>query len=395
MRNVLFCIFHTVLFLLLISITRISIAEDEIEYFVDSNLPVPEVDAKAWALLEFNSGMLVIGKNSEVRHPPASITKLMTNYVVFEALRNGGVSIDDDVSISEKAWRTEGSRMFAQVDTKIELKHLLKSTVIQSGNDAAVALAEHVAGSELGFSALMNQSATNLGLTQSTFENATGLPAPEHRMSAHDIAVLAAAIIRDFPKYYPWYSEKIYTHNDISQYNRNKLLWKDTSVDGLKTGHTEAAGFCLVGSAKRGGQRWIAVVLGSSDERSREKAVLSLLDFAFAAYKPVRLLDQLGGLVSVDVYHGEVDEVRLQANDGVNLVVPMGRENDVTTELQLSPYYLAPIDICQSMGIAVLSLDNKPLINETLYAMSSIKQGGLWKQFVDSIKLKISDLIDD
>ena len=378
--------------LLLIFVSKVTVAENILVQNVKSDLPIPVVDAKAWALLEYNSGMLVVGNNSELPHPPASITKLMTNYVVFEALRNGGITLADDVSISEKAWRTEGSRMFAKVDSTVKLKHLLKSTVIQSGNDAAVALAEHVAGSELGFAALMNQAAVKLGLNQSQFINSTGLPANEHRMSAQDIAILAAAIIRDYPEYYPWYSEQVYTHNNISQYNRNKLLWNDSSVDGLKTGHTEAAGYCLVGSAKRNGQRWIAVVLGSSDERSREKAVLTLLDFAFTAYKSVRLLDQQGGLASVAVYQGEVDEVLLQANGGVDLVVPAGRHNDVTTEFQLSPYYLAPIEIGQSMGVAVLSLDNKPLANVPLVAMSNIKSGGIWKSLVDSVKLKILEL---
>ena len=380
--------------LFLVCIPSITVAVDVLIQNVKTALPIPVVDAKAWALLEFNSGMLVVGNNSELPHPPASITKLMTNYVVFEALRDGGITLNDDVSISEKAWRTEGSRMFAKVDSKVKLKHLLKSTVIQSGNDAAVALAEHVAGSELGFAALMNQASDKIGLNQSRFINATGLPAKEHRMSAQDIAILAAAIIRDYPEYYPWYSEQVYTHNNISQYNRNKLLWKDSSVDGLKTGHTEAAGYCLVGSAKRNGQRWIAVVLGSSDERSREEAVLSLLDFAFNAYKPVRLLDQQGGLASVAVYHGEVDEVLLQANGGIDLVVPAGRQNDVSTEFQLSPYYLAPIEIGQSMGVAVLSLDNKTLANVPLIAMSNIKSGGIWKNLIDSVKLQIRELTD-
>jgi D-alanyl-D-alanine carboxypeptidase (penicillin-binding protein 5/6) len=207
-------------------------------------------------------------------------------------------------------------------------------------------------------------------------------------MSAHDIAILSSAIIREYPKFYAWYSEKEYEHNNIVQYNRNKLLWKDSSVDGLKTGHTEAAGYCLVGSAERNGQRWIAVVLGSKDERSRENAVQSLLDFGFAAYQPVQTLDQQGGLATAQVYLGEVDEVLLQAEHAVNIVVPHGRESDVVVDMQLSPYYLAPIEIGQAMGIATLTLDNKQLADVSLVSMSSIKRGGLWKRFTDSVSLK-------
>ena len=369
-------------------------AQGEIEQLFDVKLAPPTIDARAWALLEFNSGQVVLGSNSRMKYPPASITKLMTNYVVFDALKNGDVGLQDLVSISEKAWRAEGSRMFAKVDSQVELQHLLKSTVIQSGNDAAIALAEHTAGSELGFAQKMNQAAARLDLRQSHFLNSTGLPAEGHMMSARDIAVLAAAIIRDYPQYYRWYSEKEYRHNEITQYNRNKLLWKDSTVDGLKTGHTEEAGYCLVGSALRNGHRWIAVVLGAKDEQSREQAVLALLDYGFAAYQPLQMLDQQGGITSAPVYLGEVDQVLLQTQGTVNLVVPVGREQDVVTEFLLSPYYRAPIAVGQAMGIATLSLDNKPLADVPLVAMSSIKQGSWWKRFTDGIKLRLRQFSD-
>ena len=370
--------------------TDVSTSQDkETTYIaVKANFPVPQVDARAWAIFEFNSGRLVAGSKAFDQFPPASITKLMSNYVVFEALQRGDISLQDQVSISEKAWRTEGSRMFAEVGSKIELQHLLKSTIIQSGNDAAVALADHVAGSELQFAQIMNKTAADLGLGQSHFMNATGLPDPNHYMSASDIAILSAAIIRDYPQFYGWYSEKQYEHNEIVQYNRNKLLWKDESIDGLKTGHTEAAGFCLVGSALRGGERWIAVVLGSSDERKREQAVQSLLDFAFAAYEPIQMLGQQGGLATAQVYLGEADEVLLQVQKPVNLVVPAGREKDVVTELQYSPYFRAPIEIGQPMGVATLTLDNKQLADVPLVSMSSIKKGSIWKRFKDDISLR-------
>jgi len=355
---------------------------------IADGIRVPQIDAKAWALLEYNSGLLIGGFNSEQPYPPASITKLMTNFVVYQALQSGDISLDDLVTISEKAWRAEGSRMFAKVGSEVALRHLLKSTVIQSGNDAAIALAEHVAGSEIAFAQRMNQAAAELGLKKSRFLNSTGLPDPEHTMSAHDIALLSAAIIRQYPRFYTWYSEKQYTHNEITQYNRNKLLWKDSSVDGLKTGHTDAAGYCLVGSAIRNDQRWVAVVLGSTDERTRERAVLDLLDFAYAAFQPVQLLDEQGGLATAQIYYGEVDEVFLQTEKAVNLVVPQGRENDVVRQFQLSPYYQAPIEIGQAMGVVSLSLDGKTLADVPLVSMSAIKRGGLWKRFTDGISLK-------
>ena len=367
------------------------LSANEVYKAVESNLPLPEIDAKAWALMEYESGQLIMGFDADLEYPPASITKLMTNYVIYQALSDGRIALEDEVSISERAWRAEGSRMFAEVNSKVKLEDLLKSTVIQSGNDAAIALAEHTAGSELGFAQLMNQAAKQLQLTHSSFANSTGLPAEAHYMSATDIALLSMAIIRDFPGFYTWYAEKSFRHNDITQYNRNKLIWKDSSVDGLKTGHTEAAGYCLVGSAQRDGQRWIAVVLGSTDERTRERSVLDLLNYGFAAFRPVRKLDQQGGLTSAQVFSGEVDEVLLQAETAINLVVPAGREDDVKTDIQISPYYEAPIESGQPMGIATLTLDGKVLADVPLVAMSSIKQGSLWKRFVDGIKLKLRE----
>ena len=370
-----------------IPFTTSSTASQNVEYYFDASLPAPDLPATAWVLMEYNSGVVIAGSNASQALPPASITKLMTNYVVYNALAQQSVSLQDQVLISEKAWRTEGSRMFADVGSRVTLDQLLKSTVIQSGNDAAVALAEHVAGSEAKFANIMNRTALTIGLQHSHFENVSGLPAVGHAMSARDIAVLAAAIIRDHPEFYAWYSQKEYTHNNIVQQNRNKLLWKDSSVDGLKTGHTEAAGFCLVGSALRGGQRWIAVVLGAADERSREKSVLALLDYAYAAYTPLTLHDQQGGMTSAIVYQGETDQVLLQAQQPVNVVVPVGREQDVQTEIQMSPYFQAPISIGQAMGVASLTLDGKPLANVPLLAMSNIKRGSVWKRLWDGTRL--------
>lgn len=397
-------VFLTLLFVLLVSQLQTQTAcADGIESVKNSalarysvlaaNFPPPEIEATAWGLLEVRSGWLVAGQNADQPLPPASITKLMTNYVLFDLLRQGKLALGDQVSISEAAWRAEGSRMFADVNTKIELGHLLKSTIIQSGNDAAIALAEHAAGSEAAFTRLMNQAAARLDLKQSVFMNSTGLPMPGHQMSAADIARLSAAIVAEFPDYFSWYAEKNYTHNGITQYNRNKLLWQDESIDGLKTGHTEAAGYCLVGTAKRDDQRWVAVVLGAADERSREQAVLSLLNYAFAAYHPVAVLDQQGGVTEVPVYGGEADSVRLQAQGSATVVVPVGREQDIAIQYQTSPYYQAPIRVGQAMGLANVLLDRKLIADVPLVAMSEIRQGSWWKRLLDTVRLKFEQLL--
>ena len=348
----------------------------------------PVIDANAWLLMEVNSGAVLVSQNAEVALPPASITKLMMNYVIFARLQSGELKPSDSVSISEHAWRAEGSRMFADVNTSIELEHLLKSTIVQSGNDAAIALAEFTGGSELAFAQLMNQSARKLGLDQSNFVNSTGLPAEGHLMSALDIAKLSAAIIKDYPKYYAWYAEKEYSHNGITQPNRNKLLWKDDSVDGLKTGFTDAAGYCLVGSAVRDKQRWIAVVLGAKSVSAREAAVLELLNYGFNYYDATELLNQQGGLTSVKVYGGEGDQVLLQASAPANIVVPKGRKAEVEVTLHHSPYFEAPIKVGQPMGLAQLTLDGKTLVEVPLVATSEIKVAGWWKRMMDSIKLR-------
>ncbi|MBX2846925.1 MAG: D-alanyl-D-alanine carboxypeptidase [Acidiferrobacterales bacterium] len=375
-------------------------AQQKLEYSakvvsVATDISAPKIEATAWVLMEMNSGWIVSSNNPDQPLPPASITKLMSNYVVYEKLVSGDITLDDQVSISEEAWRAEGSRMFANVNSKVELRHLLKSTVIQSGNDAAIALAEHIGGTESVFASLMNKAARELGLKNSHFMNSTGLPDDGHSMSASDIAVLSAAIIREFPEYYSWYAEKSYTHNDITQYNRNKLLWKDNSVDGLKTGHTEAAGYCLVGSAIRSHQRWIAVVLGSQSQEVREAQVHSLLNYGFTAYEPQSVLDQQGGVASADVYFGDDSQIRLQTPYPVSIVVPKGRGDDIQVDLRVSPYYEAPIEVGQSVGVASILLDGNLLTDIPLVAMSSIEKGGLWRQAKDSVRLWLRNLFSD
>ena len=352
----------------------------------------PEIAASAWALMEAKSGWVVAGFKADQPMAPASITKLMTTYVVFDELEQGRINLADSVSISEKAWRSEGSRMFADVNTTIELEHLLKSTIVQSGNDAAIALAEHVSGSEQRFANLMNQHANQIGLQHSNFANSTGLPAPGHQMSPVDILKLSAAIITDFPTYYPWYAIKEYEHNNIRQYNRNKLLWKNMGVDGLKTGHTEEAGYCLVASAERFGERWIAVVMGTESERVREAQISKLLDFGFNGFEVTEVLQDQTGVAQAVVYGGQTDVVRLKPQNPVYVALPRGRLNDLDIRFQMAPEFEAPIQISQSMGVASLYLDGELLQDVPLVAMSEIPEGGLLKRLFDSIKRSVLNL---
>ncbi len=385
---------HTLLTLVVICI---SVANSQAADVVTVPIaaPEPEINATSWALMEMNSGWVVSHKGARKKHPPASITKLAANHVLFSELRKGNVSMQDKVPISVEAWRAEGSRMFADVNTRIELEFLLKSMVIQSGNDASIALAEHVAGSEPAFAALMNKTARELGLKDSFFVNSTGLPAQGHVMSAVDILSLSAAIIRDFPEFYPWYAIKSYTHNNITQYNRNKLLWKDESVDGLKTGYTDAAGYCLVASAKRGDQRWLAVVLGTESPAAREKAVLSLLNYGFRNFEPVSMLNEQGGLTSIKMYGGDAEEVRLQVAKSANIVVPIGRAADIQQVIEHPPYLEAPIEVGAAAGIVRLNLDGREVFSTPLIAMSTIKEAGWWKGLMDSIKLRWRQFRDE
>ncbi|MDG1905121.1 MAG: D-alanyl-D-alanine carboxypeptidase [Arenicella sp.] len=352
------------------------------------------VKSTGWALMEARSGWVVANSNGNQPLPPASITKLMMNYAVFSELAKGSISLNDEVAISEKAWRSEGSRMFADVNTTINLEHLLKSTIIQSGNDAAIALAEHTSGSEERFAALMNDYAQQLGLTHSRFKNASGLPAPGHHMSAVDILKLSAAIIDQFGEYYSWYGIKEYEHNSIRQFNRNKLLWRNLGVDGLKTGHTEAAGYCLVSSAQRQGQRWIAVVMGTESEALREQAVTELLEYGFDAFDAGEVLSGQGGVAQARVYGGETDQVLLKPISPVYVAVPRGRLADIEVRLKMAPSFDAPIQLKQSMGVAALYLDGNPLLDVPLVAMSEIPEGGFLKRVTDTISRSIGGLFD-
>jgi len=382
-------VYATLLLLLLVSSGPVSAQTDPIP------MPTaPDVGARAFILTDHDSGQLLGERLADERMEPASITKLMTAYVVDVALRDGDIQADDMVTISEKAWRTEGSRMFIEVGKQVSLEDLMKGLVIQSGNDAAVALAEHVAGSEQAFAALMNHHAEQLGLSNTHFMNATGLPHPDHYMSARDIANLSRAVIREFPGHYALYAEKEYTYNKIRQYNRNQLLWRDESVDGLKTGHTESAGYCLAASALRGDQRLISVVLGAPDEKGRTSASQTLLNYGFRFFKTHKLYDAEQPLTQTRVWKGDRSELGLGLAETLYITVPRGRYKDLQASMVIKPQIEAPVAAGAEMGRVNVVLDDETLADVPLIALSQVAEGGLFGRLTDQAIMTFQSLFD-
>ncbi len=297
--------------------------------------------------------------------------------------------LDDKVRISEKAWRMAGSRMFIEVDKLVPAEDLLKGMIIQSGNDASVALAEHAAGSEEAFAQLMNRYAERLGLTGTHFVNSTGWPDPEHFTTARDMARLAQALIRDFPEEYQWHAIQKFTFNGITQYNRNKLLWRDKSIDGIKTGHTEAAGYCLVASAKRDGMRLISVVMGTDSEKARARETQSLLNYGFRFFQTRRLYKGLQSLKQVRAWKGETEMIDLGLTDDLYVTVPRGQYKNLQASLQLDGQIIAPVGKGERLGILSLSLGDRQLLERPLVSLQSVEQGTLWRQLVDHVMLML------
>ena len=352
-----------------------------------ANVPPPALTAKSWVLLDFNTGWVLATKNGDTRIEPASLSKLMTAYVVFTELRKGTVKLDDLAHVSKKAWRTGGSRMFIKVNSKVAIEDLLKGLIIQSGNDAAVALAEHVAGTEEAFAARMNQIARGLGMKNSNFTNATGLPDEDHYSSARDLSILAMHIIREHPDYYAWYSQKEFTYNKITQGNRNLLLYRDPSVDGVKTGHTSSAGYCLVGSGVQNGMRLIATVTGTKSPKVRAREVQTLLKFGYANYESIKVFDGDNPATQVTAYKGSNDRVMLGVRNAVYATVPRGQGKQLKTQLRTPSYVVAPVTAGQALGEAEITLGDKSLSKVSLVALSAIPEGSWWRQLVDSVLL--------
>ena len=355
-----------------------------------ADVPVPappQIGASSYHLIDFSSGRVVAESTSDEQVEPASLTKLMTAYAVFHALRRGQITLQDEALVSEKAWRTEGSRMFIEVDTRVSVEDLLRGMIVQSGNDASVALAEHVGGSEGAFVELMNQHAESLGLTGSSFVNTTGLPAEGHYVTARDVAILARAIISEFPEYYGWYSEREFTYNGIRQYNRNSLLWRDEAVDGLKTGYTMAAGYCLVTSAERSGMRLISVVTGMASTEARGDGSQALLNYGFRFYETHKLYSGGEEITTVRVWKGTPQEVSLGLSEDLYVTVPRGRYDSLQAKMDLSTNLMAPLPAGTQVGAVRISLDGEQILMMPLMALHAVPEANLWTRIKDEVTL--------
>jgi len=345
----------------------------------------PKVAAKNYILVDANSGRVLAEKEADVQVEPASITKLMTSYVIYKELEAGRLSMDDMVTISEKAWRMGGSRMYVEVDKQVSVNDLMKGLIIQSGNDATVALAEHIAGTERAFVDLMNQYSADLGMAGTMFLNSTGWPKEGHLTSARDIAKLALAVIQEFPEHYAWYKEKVFTFNNIKQYNRNKLLWSDDSVDGIKTGHTESAGYCLVASAVRSDMRLISVVLGTDSEKSRASVSQSLLNYGFRFFETHKLYAAGEILNRSRVWKGDSEKVSLGLLEDLYITIPRGSYGDLEAVMDVDASIVAPLDKGSQHGAVRVNLAEEEVLHTPLVALESVSEGSLFQIAKDHI----------
>jgi D-alanyl-D-alanine carboxypeptidase (penicillin-binding protein 5/6) len=355
----------------------------------------PQLGASSYVLMDFNSGTVLVEHEADQRAEIASLTKLMTSYVVFRELADGSISLDDTVTISEHAWRTVGSRMFLEPDMQVTVEQLIMGLVVQSGNDASVALAEYLAGTESAFAGVMNHYAAQLAMANTHFVNATGLPDPEHYSTARDMALLSKALIRDFPDYYGWYSEKEYTFNNIRQHNRNNLLWRDPAVDGLKTGHTEAAGYCLAASAKREGMRLVSVVMGSSSEQARASESQSLLNYGFRFFETIQLYKAGQELAQGRVWKGEADQVALGLAEDLFITIPRGRYDDLDARIKMQPELRAPLATGVEVGRISVHLEDTVVASRGLVTLGEVAPAGFFGRAWDGMRLWFGGLFGD
>lgn len=348
----------------------------------------PQLAASAWILMDANTGKVLVEHNADEQLPPASLTKMMTSYIVASELHSGKVSEQDQVPISVTAWKMGGSKMFVREGTQVPLIDLLRGVVIQSGNDASVALAEHLAGSEGAFADVMNQQATLLGMNGTTYHNATGWPAEGHLTTARDLSLLARALIQDYPEHYGIYAEKYFKYNNINQPNRNRLLWRDSSVDGLKTGHTEEAGYCLVSSAVRKGMRLIAVVMGTSSDEARARESQKLLAFGFRYYETGKVYSA-GDTIQENtrVWYGEEESVNLVVPEDVYVTIPRGAKDELDAKILVDETIEAPIAERQELGRLSVSYKGESLLDLPLVADHPIEEAGFFARLWDAISL--------
>lgn len=355
----------------------------------------PAIAANSYLLMDFNSETLIAEYDIHKKVDPASITKMMTAFVVFSELRSGNLQQSDLVTVSEKAWRTGGSKMFIEVNKKVSIQDLIKGMIIQSGNDACVALAEHIAGSEDTFADLMNQYAKKIGMKNSHFVNATGLPAEDHYITAYDAAILAKAIIVKFPEEFATFSEKEFTFNEITQHNRNTLLWRDPSVDGFKTGHTEAAGYCLVSTAKRNGMRLIAVVMGTESQKARADESQKLFNYGYRFFETNLLYKALEKRVNIEVWKGQDEDVDLGLANDLYVTIPRGQYKNLEAKVDIPSHINAPITKDQVVGKLNISLNKQTVATKNLIALKAVNPGGWWTRTTDSMGLWFKSFGDD
>jgi serine-type D-Ala-D-Ala carboxypeptidase (penicillin-binding protein 5/6) len=347
----------------------------------------PKIKASSYLVMDFNSGKLLVEENSEQRLPPASLTKIMTVYVVSSELANGKISLEDEVLVSEKAWRTQGSRMFIEVGKKVKLDDLLHGVIIQSGNDASVALAEYISGTEDVFADLMNKHAQRLGMHNTHYVNSTGLPDENHYTTASDLAKLARALINDFPAGYELHKTKEFTFNKIKQHNRNKLLWRDRSVDGIKTGHTEEAGYCLVASAVRNGMRLISVVMGTDGVNARAKASQALLNYGYRFFETHKLYTAGEMVTSVKIWKADVDFLNLGIKNDIYITVPRGQYDKLEPVVELDTQVIAPVNEGEQKGVLNVMLSNEKMASVPLLALENISEGSIVNRLKDEVRL--------
>ncbi|MEO7727028.1 MAG: D-alanyl-D-alanine carboxypeptidase family protein [Burkholderiales bacterium] len=349
--------------------------------------PAPPIGARAFLLLDYHSQQALAGKNPGDRVEPASLTKLMTAYLTFQALKDNKIQLTQTVPVSERAWKAEGSRMFIEPRRPVTVQELMRGMIVQSGNDACIALAELIAGSEEAFVQMMNAQAKKLAMQNSNFMNSTGLPNAQHYSTAQDLALLAIAIIRDFPEYHPVYAMKEYRYNNITQANSNRLLWSDPTVDGMKTGYTENAGYCLITSAKRGERRLISVVVGTASESARATESQKLLNYGFQYYDSVKLYDKNQAVASLPIWKGSSNRVKAGFSNDLYVSLPKGQADKLKANLESRQPLLAPVAAGQKIGVIKLTLEGKPYAELPVMALEDVGLAGILGRGWDSIRL--------
>ena len=352
----------------------------------------PELGAESYILMDASSRRVLVEHDAEKRVAPASLTKMMTAYIADREMEEGRLSMDEEVRVSVNAWKTGGSRMFIKEGTSVTVGELMRGIIIQSGNAASVALAEHISGSEKSFAEMMNQQAQQLGMDNTHFTNATGLPNPDMHTTAEDMAILSIAKIRDFPDTYDLYSQRYYTYNGIRQPNRNRLLWRDKSVDGLKTGHTDEAGYCLASSAKRNGMRLVAVVMGAASDEARAREAQQLLNYGFRYYDTSRLYEGGEKITEARVWKGETEQLDLGVSEDLYLTYPSGSRDSLESTVEVDTVLEAPIKRGAVLGQLTLALDGETMAERDLVALHGVEPGGFFSRLWDAIKLFFMNL---